>query len=105
MNPVYISRSTAVAARSFDGEMMIMSALDSTLYTLNPVGTLIWQSADGTTPLTEIIEQKVCAAFNVDATEAVRDAECFVCDLAAHGILLLSDKPMDSVEVSQKGVL
>jgi len=43
MSPLYIARSTAVAARSLDGEMMIMSARDSTLFTLNPVGTAIWR--------------------------------------------------------------
>lgn len=94
MNPVYIARSTAVAARSLDGEMMIMSAKDSTLFTLNPVGTVIWQSADGQTPLAEIVEQKICAQFEVDPADAARDAESFVSDLAGHGILLISEEPI-----------
>jgi hypothetical protein len=94
MNPVYIARSTAVAARSLDGEMMIMSAKDSTLFTLNPVGTVIWQSADGQTPLAEIVEQKICAQFEVDPADAARDAESFVSDLAGHGILLISGEPI-----------
>jgi Coenzyme PQQ synthesis protein D (PqqD) len=94
MNPVYIARSTAVAARSLDGEMMIMSAKDSTLFTLNPVGTVIWQSADGQTSLTEIVKQKICAQFEVDPADAARDAESFVNDLAGHGILLISREPI-----------
>jgi hypothetical protein len=94
MNPVYIARSTAVAARSLDGEMMIMSAKDSTLFTLNPVGTVIWQSADGQTPLAEIVEQKICAQFEVDPADAARDAKSFVSDLASHGILLISEEPI-----------
>jgi hypothetical protein len=94
MNPVYIARSSAVAARSLEGEMMIMSAKDSTLFTLNPVGTVIWQSADGQTPLAEIVEKKICAQFEVDSAEAARDAESFVNDLAGHGILLLSGEPI-----------
>ena len=94
MNPVYIARSTAVAARSLDGEMMIMSAKDSTLFTLNPVGTVIWQSADGQTPLAEIVEQKICAQFEVDPADAARDAKSFVSDLAGHGILLISGEPI-----------
>ena len=94
MNPVYIARSTAVAARSLDGEMMIMSAKDSTLFTLNPVGTVIWQSADGQTPLTEIVKQKICAQFEVNLADAARDAESFVNDLAGHGILLISGEPI-----------
>ena len=95
MSAVYIARATAVAARSLDGEMMIMSARDSTLFTLNPVGTVIWQSADGETPLTEIVEQKVCAEFEVDPVEALKDAESFVNDLASHGILVVSGGPIN----------
>lgn len=94
MSPVYIARSTAVAARSLDGEMMIMSALDSTLFTLNPMGTVIWQSADGRTPLAEIVERKICAEFEVDPVEALHDAESFVNDLAGHGILVVSGEPI-----------
>ncbi|HMH12543.1 MAG TPA: PqqD family protein [Edaphobacter sp.] len=94
MSPLYIARSTAVAARSMDGEMMIMSAKDSTLFTLNPVGTVIWQSADGKTPLAEIVERKICAEFEVDSVEALKDAESFVNNLASHGILVVSDEPI-----------
>jgi hypothetical protein len=94
MNPLYIARSSAVAARSLDGEMMIMSARDSTLFTLNPVGTVIWQSADGQTSLAEIVDQKICSEFEVHPDEAAQDAESFVKDLASHGILLVSEEPI-----------
>jgi len=94
MSPVYIARATEVAARSLDGEMMIMSARNSTLFTLNPVGTIIWQSADGKTPLAEIVEQKICAEFEVDPEEALKDVESFVNDLASHGIIVVSDVPI-----------
>ena len=43
MPETYIARSTAIAARMLGGEMMIMSALDSTFFTLNEVATVIWQ--------------------------------------------------------------
>jgi hypothetical protein len=94
MSSMFIARATQVAARSLDGEMMIMSARDSTLFTLNPVGTVIWQSADGKTPLEEIVERKVCAEFEVDPAEAMKDAEGFVNDLASHGILVVSGDPI-----------
>lgn len=103
MSPVYIARSPAVAARSLDGEMMIMSAKDSTLFTLNPVGTVIWQSADGQTPLAEIVEQKICALFEVDRGEAARDAERFVNDLASHGILLVAGAPIPGAKPAPTG--
>ena len=44
MSEKYIARSRAVAARILDGEMIIMSAADSTLFTLSEVGTIIWQA-------------------------------------------------------------
>jgi hypothetical protein len=96
MSAVYISRATQIAARSLDGEMMIMSAKDSTLFTLNPVATLIWQSADGRTSLRDIVERRICIEFDVAPDEALRDAETFVTDLAGHGILVVSDGPIET---------
>jgi len=90
----YVARSTQIAARILGGEMMIMSARDSTLFTLNEVATVIWQAADGTTPLDEIVENKVCAAFDVERGIALKDAEVLVEELAARGILLVSDQPI-----------
>jgi len=94
MNKRYIARSTEIAARPLGGEMMIMSARDSTLFTLNEIASVIWQAADGMTPLDEIVEREVCAVFDVEAGVALRDAEGLVDELAAHGILLVSDQPM-----------
>jgi len=90
----YILRSTAIAARMLGGEMMIMSATDSTFFNLDPIATVIWQSADGQTPLSEIVAAKICAEFDVSLETAVRDAEQFVKELAGHGILLVSDQPI-----------
>jgi hypothetical protein len=71
-----------------------MSATDSTFFTLDAVATTIWQAADGQTPLSEIIAEKICAEFDVGTETATRDAEQFVEELAGHGILLVSDRPM-----------
>ena len=60
MSRLYVARNPRVAARSLDGEMMIMSGRDSTLFTLNKTATILWQSADGTTPLDEIVEHRIC---------------------------------------------
>jgi hypothetical protein len=103
MGPLYIARSTAVAARAIAGEMMIMSTKDSTLFSLNPVGTLIWQSADGTTSLEEIVNQRICTEFDVDLADAVADAESFVSGLAGHGILFLSSRPIHAPTATPGG--
>jgi len=90
----YIARSSAIAARLVGGEMMIMSAADSTFFTLNEVGTAIWQAADGQTPLAEIVAARICAEFEVGLSEAQQDTEEFVTELAEHGILRVSDQPI-----------
>lgn len=94
MSSLYLARNPRVAARSLDGEMMIMSGQDSTLFTLNKTATILWQAADGATPLQQIVEQKICTEFEVEAGEALRDAEELARDLASHGILQLSDEPI-----------
>jgi hypothetical protein len=96
----YIARSSAIAARLIGGEMMIMSAVDSTFFTLNEVATVIWQAADGRTPLSDIVANKICREFEVDPDQAGRDVEQFVNDLSQHGILLVSEQPIPNSPAS-----
>ena len=90
----YVARATNVAARMIGGEMMIMSGLDSSLYSLNETASVLWQAADGVTPLAQIVERQICREFDVDPAVALRDAEELAEALARHGILLLSDSPL-----------
>lgn len=83
-----------VAYRELGGEMIIMSAVNSKLCTLNEVASLIWKAADGATPLQEIVESRLCAEFDVDPAVALADAETLVGELAEHGLLLISDHPV-----------
>jgi hypothetical protein len=92
-NRRYVVRSSEIAARRLGDKMMIMSGRDSTLITLNDVATIIWEAADGSTELEEIVKSKICPAFAVEPNEALRDANALADGLAGHGILLLSDKP------------
>ena len=94
MSARYIARSRQVAARMVGGEMMIMSAKDNTLFSLNEVASAIWQAADGETPLAQIIDRAVCSVFDVVPEQAVADAEAFVEELSGHGILMVSDQPI-----------
>jgi hypothetical protein len=75
-------------------EMIIMSTVDSTLFTLNPVGSVIWRAADGKTPLSRIVEEDVCAVFDVTTEQAWIDTEEFIAKLVEHGILHLYDHPV-----------
>jgi Coenzyme PQQ synthesis protein D (PqqD) len=93
---LYIARSRQVAARKLGDEMMIMSSKDSTLFTLDEIATRIWESADGSALLDEIVERRICTEFDVKPAEALRDAEELVEKLAQHGILIASPEPIVS---------
>jgi hypothetical protein len=93
-NKRYVARSSAIAARVLGDETMVMSAADSTLFTLDEVATVIWESADGATPLEEIVRKKICAEYDVTPETALTDAERFVEELARHGLLLVSEEPI-----------
>jgi hypothetical protein len=98
MPETYIARSSAIAARMLAGEMMVMNSVNSMFFTLNEVATVIWQAADGRTPLREIVEQRVCPEFDITPDQAQKDAAEFVADLSQHGILLVSDHPITGAE-------
>jgi hypothetical protein len=92
----YPSRATDVAARMIGGELMIMSGRDSSLFSLNETAAVIWQAANGLTPLSQIVERHLCDRFDVDPVTALHDAEEICAKLAAYGILHTSDGPIDS---------
>lgn len=90
----YVARSTAIAARVLGNEMMVMSAANSTLFTLDEIATVIWEAADGATPLDQIVTEKICSRYDIGPQVALKDAKGFVEQLAEHGLLLLSDRPI-----------
>jgi hypothetical protein len=104
MSAKYISKSRAVAARKLGDEMIIMSAADSTLFSLNEVGTAIWQAADGQTPLSQIVQERVCMEFDVPPDLAYNDALEFVEQLARHGILTICDQPMLAARAAESAI-
>ncbi len=90
----YVARSKYVAARLLGEEMVIMSGRDSTLFTLSPVATAIWNAADGQSTLEQIVDECVCEEFEVEREAALADARQFVSQLAEHGIVLISEQPI-----------
>src|SRR3954454_2422724 len=94
MSDLYIARSNNVAARMRGGELMIMSAATSSLFTLNEQATRLWEAADGVTPLSDIVACHICARLEVVPDEPSGDASRFVSELARHGILSVSAQPV-----------
>jgi hypothetical protein len=55
---------------------------------------MVWQAADGTTPLRAIVEERIVPHFEIDAETAYRDALELVAALGQHGILEVADAPI-----------
>ena len=91
--PLFLLRSDNVAARRIGDELMIMFARDSSLFSLNETAALLWDAADGRTPLAEIVARELCPAFDIDADTALRDAAELAQGLAERGILQVGNQP------------
>ena len=59
--------------------------LDS-IFTLNEVGTFIWQCIDGKTAVGEIVDA-VCREFEVSRTAAEEDVNTYLADLLEAGLI------------------
>jgi hypothetical protein len=88
---VFVRHGERLAARKVGGEMVILSADDSSLFVLNELGTAIWEAADGRTS-THAIADRVCTEYDVDADTALRDVEEFVSAMASAGVLSTSEE-------------
>ena len=72
-SPMYILRSPNIAARRIGGELMLMASSNASLYSLNDTAALLWDAADGNTPL-DVIVGTLCAQFDVSQDVAYTDA-------------------------------
>lgn len=99
MNNLYIQRSRTVAYRRLGDGIIVMTSTDSTLFDLNEVAALIWESADGRTPLSDIAHS-ICEQFDVEPEIALRDAQGFVDKLAQKGLLILAQEPIHPAAAS-----
>ena len=89
MPETYLTQSSQTAWRVYDGEAVLLCPDDSTLNTLNAVGTRIWESADGKTPVSTIVAG-ICEDFDVDPERAERDTMAFIEKLRERGLLTVS---------------
>ena len=92
-DPLYLLRASNVAARRIGDELMIMFARDSSLFSLNETAALLWDAADGRTPLAEIVTRELCPRYDVDPATALRDATELAHGLAERGILQVGERP------------
>lgn len=85
-------RNPRVAARTIDGEAVIVSPENAMLHTLNGTGTLIWELADGRADL-DAIARRLAQVFEVTPEDARRDAAAFCRELVEKRLLELTDRP------------
>jgi hypothetical protein len=81
-----VQRQKDVAWRMIDGEAVIITPADSTMHTLNDVGTRIWELMTGTRTLREVAGV-LCAEFEVEKDRAEKDTLWFAECLAKKGLI------------------
>jgi Coenzyme PQQ synthesis protein D (PqqD) len=84
-------RNHEVVCRKIEGELILVPIRSgvgdlNSLYTLNPVGSLLWEfMTDGHT-IDEMVE-RVCDEFEVTAPQAQQDIEAFLDSLMAEQLV------------------
>jgi hypothetical protein len=76
--------------RTIDGLAVIMDPREGKVLSLNPVGTLIWDLADGNNTQEQILAA-VCSEFDVRREPAASDLEEFVETLAGKNLFLAEE--------------
>jgi hypothetical protein len=82
-----VARAPNVAWRVFDGAAVLVAPASPTIQTLNPVGTRVWELADGRTA--SAIVQSIVSEFEVTQSQAEGDVQRFVDEMVAKGLLVL----------------
>jgi len=89
-------KQTNFVTREISGETIIVPVksnvgdLDS-IYTLNEIGTLVWQLIDGKNGVSQIVDA-ICRAYDVTTGEAEKDALEFLNALETGGLIRLSNE-------------
>jgi len=81
-----VKRQKDVAWRMIDGEAVIITPVDSTMHSLNDVGTRIWELLTGDRSLKEVAVM-LLAEFDVDKDRAEKDTLWFAECLAKKGLV------------------
>jgi hypothetical protein len=79
-------RSADVNSTVLDREAVLLNLESGVYYTLNPVGTAIWDLLDGERSLGKILDA-VCERFDVSAPVAQRDVAALASQLRREGLI------------------
>lgn len=83
---VVARRSSRVAWREIDGEIVIISPEDSSVHELNETAGAFWRAADGKRDIAEIA-RSLAAAYEAPVDSVLADIEELVAELSAKRLL------------------
>jgi len=73
----FIKRNVEVATKQIENELIILSLDESRIYTFNEVAKHIWELADGTQSLGEIIQQ-IASEYSASQEQVKKDILAFL---------------------------
>lgn len=79
------------ASRKLGGEIVVLTPADSKLHTLDELGSRIFELADGSRKVSDIVQQ-ITEEYDVDLDTATRDTTEFVRALVDAKVLVLADE-------------
>jgi hypothetical protein len=91
MNNNYVSRNGDIMYRIIDGIAVIVNPETGLMYTLDEVGTYIWEQSDGKHTISDIVDM-ICEIFEVSKSKAINDINMFIGDLTKKNIVMLDEK-------------
>ena len=80
------SKHPRTASRLVDGEAVIILPAEGVVKMLNAVGSRVWEMADGTRPVRDIVET-IHQEFDVDPEQAQQDVVEFVAEMVQADLL------------------
>lgn len=90
-----IRRRSDVASRIIEGEAIIVKIKTGENYSLNHVGALVWQMADGTHTLADIVTA-IADRYDITVDQAQADLSELVSELEREQLVEVGEAPLYS---------
>ena len=89
-----VSRDKRTASRMIAGEVIVLTPMDSKIHNLNETGSRIWELLADEPTVGELVAQ-IHREFKVSEEQARADVITFIEELAAKGMVTLSQRPSE----------
>ena len=91
-----VVKNEATAFRIIDKEAVILNLETGVYYSLNEVGTRVWELCDGSCSVKDIT-RAICEQFEVQEEQAERNILELVSDLLEEGLVGIYENPTQAV--------